>query len=289
MRRILVTGGNGKIGKVIISESNLKNTQFIVLTRKLYAQSNCKNVTFINFDFRSETFDNRLWNANEILHIAGATHEKNKTKYFEVNCNLTEQLVKLAEKNNIRHFVYISTQAVGKKGGAYSHSKEIAENIIKESALKWTIIRPSEIYGENMSSSITSLCKLINKSKFIPIIGKGDYTINPLHINDFSNFLKKILDCKSQKCIRKSYTLAGPEPIKFKNFCHNYIKISGNKKYIVHLPISLCKFFLFILTKFTNIQIVYDQIDRLIMKKENDIRQAELDYSFRPKSFNYSK
>ena len=44
MRRILVTGGNGRVGKVIIGESNLKNTQFIVLTRKLYAQSNCKNV-----------------------------------------------------------------------------------------------------------------------------------------------------------------------------------------------------------------------------------------------------
>ena len=194
MRRILITGGNGNICKNFLKNYTISNTKFVVLTRNPSPVSSHRDIEFIKFDFlRSNGLEEKLWNANEIVHMAGVTHEKDPNKYFEVNCGFTEKLVNLAKLNKITRFIYMSTQAVGKKGGAYSQSKEIAEKIVKESNLNWTILRPSEIYGNECKSSIETVDQFIINSKFVPIIGAGNYMINPLHIDDFINFFKSVI------------------------------------------------------------------------------------------------
>ena len=161
MRRILITGATGKIGKAVISKIPC-DISIIIISKKnqsSFNRINCKQIIFDLEDYKSLPPD--LWNATEVLHMAGATHEINPNVYYSINTDFTKQLVELSEKNKIERFTYLSTQTVSPKGGAYSNSNFLAENIIVNSKLDWTILRPSEVYGHGINSMITKLCKII--------------------------------------------------------------------------------------------------------------------------------
>ena len=91
-----------------------------------------------------DSINKELWGATEVFHMAGATHEKITDNYYLNSVETTKLLIDLAIKNNVSRFIYLSTQAIGKIGGAYSHSKQLAEDYLKHSRLNWTILRPSE-------------------------------------------------------------------------------------------------------------------------------------------------
>jgi nucleoside-diphosphate-sugar epimerase len=285
VRKILVTGGQGKLGNKIFNRKDF-NHHIIFTTKRKTNEINRPNYSYVETDLTEKNgIDKNIWGVDEVLHMAGATHEKNEENYFKVNSQVTKRLIKVAEDNGIKRFIYLSSQAVGKRGGSYSHSKELAENYLESSKLQWTIIRPSEIYGEDIEGSINSLCGFLQNYRIVPIVGNGNYTINPLHIDDFVDFVKRLLDCNTEKSYRKKYTLAGPKPISFNDFCKTRSRVYKKKHLRVHIPITLCKATSRFL-RFLNLSgFVPDQIDRLLLPKNNDIKQATLDYSFKPKPF----
>lgn len=285
MRKILITGGKGTIGEFILSKIPV-DTSIILLSRDhntLHNRKNCQHEIYDPLCLDSIQTD--LWNATEVLHMAGATSETNKNLYYIANTDLTKQLVRLSEINNIKRFTYISTQAVGKSGGHYSNSKFQAENLISTSKLNWTILRPSEVYGPGVNSMLAKLCKLVDVSPYIPVIGNGLYTLNPVHIDDLSTFITKLIMDSSDLSYRKVYTLCGPKPETFLEFCQNIAVEPNNELIFLKFPLSACKILLRILNKFGFKVIAYDQIDRLVMEKSNDFSSAFNDFNFKPRSF----
>ena len=285
MRKILITGFNGNLGKRIFNHQ--QNLPFYCIFLSKYKC--CNHISRINkhviADLSKDDLDDQLWGADEVFHIAGSTHERKTKRYYLNNFEATKRLIDKSEANNVKRFIYVSTQAVGEKGGAYSHSKELAERHLTKSNLKWTIIRPADIYGTECDNAIKSLCSFIRLSKILPIIGDGQYQINPVHVDDFAKFILNLLECNSNKSNFKIYNLAGPSPISFKNFCKIRYKEIGKRPIIVHLPIFLCKWLISIISKTRISSIVPDQVDRLIMTKDNNIELAVKDYRFKPRIF----
>ena len=285
MRRILITGATGKIGKAVISKIPC-DISIIIISKKnqsSFNRINCKQIIFDLEDYKSLPPD--LWNATEVLHMAGATHEINPKIYFSVNTDLTQHLIKLCKRNKINRFTYMSSQAASELGGAYSKSKFLAEKRIIKSKLSWTILRPSEVYGEGINCMLTKLCKLVDSSFCIPIIGDGLYCLNPVHIDDLSDLISKLIISKSEKSFKKIYTLCGPSHITFINFCKSYASYRNKKIFFFKLPVYLCK----VLIKLFNIMgirfILVDQIDRLTINKSNDNSLAFNDYGYSPCNF----
>lgn len=285
MRRLLVTGGTGSIGKAVLDRIP-KNITVILLTRNPEHYDERKNVKVEFFDYRNKNpFPINLWNATEVLHMAGATHEVNHKIYFSVNTHLTQRLVKLCETNKIERFTYISTQAVSEIGGAYSKSKLLAENIILNSKLNWTILRPSEVYGHGINSMIKKLCNLIHILPIIPIFGNGLYHLNPIHIDDLSSFINKVVTSNSNLCFKKIYVLCGPKPFQFIEFCKLYAAHIKKKRYFIRIPITVVRYVIGVLNIFGFRYLVPDQINRLIIDKCNYCSKALDDYGFKPRYF----
>jgi nucleoside-diphosphate-sugar epimerase len=286
MKKILVTGFQGKLGNRIFSSDINTRFKYIFLSRIGYSDHSKSSDSYVVADLSNErSIDEDLWGANEILHMAGATHERRSVNYYKTNYLATKALVEKAEKRGIERFIYLSSQAIGKKGGAYSHSKDLTEKCLRSSSINWTIIRPSEVYGEGMNDSISSLCNLLSKSWLVPVIGDGKYEVNPIHVDDFVEFILRLLKCNTDKSYGKTYVLAGPHPMSFKVFCRNFASTSGKKPLMVHLPVTLCKLILYVFSFLKITKMVPDQIDRLLLEKDNDIGRAILDYEFKPREF----
>ena len=290
METVLITGASSGLGLSALNSLINLDHKIVSLGR-----THSKNINYHpkikyvrGYITEIASLQKGLWGATSVLHFAGLTHSSDSRKYYEVNADGTSNLIKKAETSNVNRFIYVSTQAIGMKGGAYSHSKEIAEKHIKKSKLNWTILRPSEIYGMKLEDSIESLCRLIRSTRVLPIIGDGQYTLNPLHIEDFTRFTIDLQTCGSTKSYYKVYQLAGPCPISFMAFCKKHSKFHNHKQTMIHLPVFLCKLILYLCSKANLTSITLDQIDRLRMIKNNDISLAASDYFFAPREFSHA-
>jgi nucleoside-diphosphate-sugar epimerase len=230
----------------------------------------------------TEAYRDCLQDTDLIIHMAALTHTNKKQDYYRINTEGTRRLVELAKENNVQRFIFLSTRAIAKEGGAYSDSKRLAENIVKKSGLNWLIIRPAEIYGINGGEAITKLVLSIEKMVFVPIISTGQYRITPVHINDVVSALIRAIENKDLK--NRIYTLAGPEDFAYKEFVDLISKIKKKKRIKIHLPILSLRIVAHILAmlKIKRPFIVRDQIPRLIIRKSSDISAAQADLDFHP-------
>ena len=291
METVLITGASSGLGLSALNSLIDLNLKIISLRRSVPKDIKPHpKVEYVQGDITiNASIDKHLWGATSILHFAGLTHSSDCKKYYEVNAEGTSNLIQRAESSYVNRFIYVSTQAVGLKGGEYSHSKEIAEKYIKRSKLNWTILRPSEIYGDNILGTVHTMQRIVEKLPIVPIFGNGMYSMNPLHLCDFTDFVKKVINDNKVTSFSKIYTLCGPHEISFLEFAKILISSFGKNKRIFHLPENLVKASFLIGSIMGFHKFVPDQISRLKMRKCHDITLAKNDYDFQPRSFEYKR
>ncbi|VAX29025.1 hypothetical protein MNBD_NITROSPINAE05-960, partial [hydrothermal vent metagenome] len=119
-----------------------------------------------------------------VIHLAALTHSPDRENYFEVNARGTKNLITACVRNKVTRFLYMSSGAAHPEGGAYSESKLQAENIVKESGLQWTILRPREVYGTGGKEGVNQLIRWVRKWPVIPVVGNGCYAMSPVFLED---------------------------------------------------------------------------------------------------------
>jgi nucleoside-diphosphate-sugar epimerase len=166
--KIAITGANGFLGSRITWTALRGGHEVIALVRR---GANLNKLTLhkklhileINYNAGShgiEDFDKILKQHGTLdlfIHNAGLTVSQVEDQYFQVNANLTRQIIKTLEQQKVikpkGKLVYISSYAAHGPFGAdepvsaYGSSKRQAECIIEESQINHTIIRPTAIYG----------------------------------------------------------------------------------------------------------------------------------------------
>jgi UDP-glucose 4-epimerase len=191
--RFAVTGGAGFIGSYITKLLLEKNHDVLVLdnmhTGKKENLHNSNKLEFCQIDIRDYILlENYLQNIDGIFHEAGLTlvpesFEKPE-EYHDVNVNGTENIFKIAKKNNIK-VVYASSSSV------YGKTKKIP---IKENELK----NPINPYGQtkvekdNLAEKYSKKgCSIIGL-RYFNVFGKGQ-------TGTYAGVITKFLECIKNK------------------------------------------------------------------------------------------
>jgi len=283
---ILITGATGKIGKMLSGE--------------LAAEGQYKIIALLIDDDRSQTDEgikvcrgdlsdlaslrNALKDIGPIdtaLHLAAVTHARSKSEYYNSNFEGTKNLLKVGEELGIKRIIFISSRAACAGGGDYAESKLAAENEIKKSKLNWLILSLGEVYSINGKDEINRLYKMINNHYFIPVIGKGQYKLAPVYVEDAAEAV--INAVKRNNLSGKRYIICGPEEFSYKELVEVIISFKGLKRQIVNIPLNFLKFVFWLASIFKTNIIAYDQLDRLIVGKPSDISEARRDLGFNPR------
>ncbi|MFC1517404.1 NAD-dependent epimerase/dehydratase family protein [Candidatus Margulisiibacteriota bacterium] len=281
--KLFITGATGGLGKKLIPKLNSETYDLTLLSIDQADPFKQKNAKIITADLLApEKYQEYLTDIDTLIHFAAVTHTNDEKLYYRINTEGTRLLVKAAQKAKVGRFIFISTRAIGEKGGAYSNSKRLAEEIVKNSGLLWTIVRPAEVYGVTEGEAITKLIKNIKKMPIIPIIGKGNYKIAPVYIDDVINALLKII--KNNDLVGKIYTLAGPNEFSYLEFVNKVLEIKKTRKIKVKIPLHLLRLIAFMcaLLRIKNPPLVKDQLPRLIIEKSADISLAKQDLDYEP-------
>lgn len=99
-----------------------------------------------------------------IVHAAFITADRKEapgTSYEETNVTGTQHLIKAAQDARVKRMIEISGLGTKPdKPGSYMQGRYLAEKMLMESNLEWTIIRPSVLFGKG-APFIKGLVELI--------------------------------------------------------------------------------------------------------------------------------
>jgi len=210
---ILVTGATGFIGKSLICELKNQEKKIKIISRKPYPK-----IDSIVCDLSSNKIPNHsLKGVDTIFHLAGFAHNlsnssKVKNMYQSINVDATVNLAKLALKNNVRKFIFISSVKAGKFSSMdscitemkkenpkniYGSTKREAElkllEIAKDTNMQVSIIRPALVYGPNAKGNLRLILLGIKQGWFPPLPEVGNKR-SMIHIDDLVRAILFIFD-----------------------------------------------------------------------------------------------
>ena len=222
--KFLITGGNGFLGsnlaKKLLKE---KKTVFVMDIKKNRFSIKNKNAKFLKCDLtKMSSLDKiRLKKIDIVFHCAGqpsaALSFKDPIKDLNLNIKTTLNILRWAEKNNVKKFVFASTfnvyeennyfsqlkeTSICKPKSLYAVSKLAAENYVKciceRSSISWNILRMFNIYGPGQDPTNTSLgminifLTMAKKSDVLKIKGSTKRFRDFIYIDDVVNAWYKV-------------------------------------------------------------------------------------------------
>ncbi len=208
--RVVITGANGFLGPYLVGESFKSAFEVHALVRPGANMTNLDRFSDIGIhqinykDQLSEqikSLKEKIGEVDYFIHNAGLTVSRKKEAYFDVNTQLTKEIIqaiketKLLSKNG--KVIYVSSYAahgpskLNRPVSAYGESKLQAEEFIKNAQIDYKIIRPTAIYGAG-DFAFLPLFKGANKALY-PLIRK-DQKISMIHAADLAKAIISSLD-----------------------------------------------------------------------------------------------
>ena len=274
--KVIVTGANGFTGRYVCMNLKRRGISFAVVLRPgtstKWMDMNKIQVFFADLN----SFDQLKF------VFKGYDYLINLASLGYVN---VDSMINSCYFCELKRVIFISSTSIFTSLNVDSKKvREQSENLIKNSKLDWTILRPTMIYGSERDRNMIRLIKWIDKYRFIPIFGKGKNLQQPIYVKDLSNSIVDILD--NEKTFKNIFNLAGRNSLSFLQVI-NLIEKGLNKKIIkIFLP---AKFFscLFKFLEYLgiNLPIKSEQIDRLNEDKNFKYEKAKKYFGYDPISF----
>ena len=221
--QVVVTGASGFVAKNLRKYLSENNVNLISISRNDF-KTYKNEQKIISKDYDEKIIVKKIKNSDVLIHLVGIGKQSVEIDYEMINVELTKHIVNLAKKAKIKKIVYNSGLGVSSKTSVgYFISKYKAEKIIVNSGLNYTIFRPSYIVGKD--DLFTKFLKKQIKIKTIEIPGSGQYSIQPIFINDVVKILFQSITEK--KFRNKIIDLVGSEYLTFEKYVKLFCR--GNK------------------------------------------------------------
>lgn len=149
---LAITGGTGFLGSHVLEQALGQGLRPQALTRRMggaHFASGAPQPLWIEGTLADPAALAMLAEgADAVLHIAGAVNVPTREAFAEANIAGTQAVVDAARAAGVRRFIHVSSLAAREPGlSAYGWSKAGAEEVVRQSGLDWTIVRPPAIYG----------------------------------------------------------------------------------------------------------------------------------------------
>ena len=197
--KVLVTGGNGFVGKELISSMLSQGTYTPVsgVRKKNKVENHNDELNIVELGNLEEAADMKelLKDFDVIVHTAARVHKMNDlsknplSDFMETNCLGTLNLARQAANFGVKRFIFLSSIKVNgertqpnnsfrfddeRKGeDAYAKSKAEAEigllKIADDTQLEVVIIRSPLVYGPGVKANFAALLKLASKNLPLPL------------------------------------------------------------------------------------------------------------------------
>jgi nucleoside-diphosphate-sugar epimerase len=153
--RIAVTGGTGFVGRHLAARLAGLGHEVVLVARGVdqrpgaLAVRETPGVTVVPANVADEASLRRAFEGcDAVAHCAGVNREVGQQTYDAVHVAGTRNVVAAAEAAGVQRLTLLSfLRARPACGSPYHESKWRAEEIVRGSSLRWTVLKPGMVYG----------------------------------------------------------------------------------------------------------------------------------------------
>ncbi|MGH7539521.1 MAG: NAD-dependent epimerase/dehydratase family protein [Gemmatimonadota bacterium] len=200
-RSLFVTGASGFVGRHLLGRLDPARFERItLLTRRTIELpgplASDRRVEQVRGGLnRPARYAAAIDDGTAVVHLAGRTGSAAPGEFERANVEGTRHLLDAAETQGARGFLFVSTIAVTfprTSSYPYAESKRRAEQIVRGSTLRWTIVRPTIVLGRG--SPTWRKFRSLARAPLLLVPGDGRARIQPIHADDLAALLLRIVD-----------------------------------------------------------------------------------------------
>jgi uncharacterized protein YbjT (DUF2867 family) len=268
-REVLVTGGTGFLGRhvcrALIARGVIPRLLVRIGSEGRIPEDVRRACRVTPGDVTNrECVENAAQSTGAIVHLAGIIREfPARGETFEkVHVEATRHAVQAGKRWRIERFVHVS--ALGAAAGApsgYFDSKGRAEEIVKNSGLSWTIIRPAGIFGPG-DQFFTGLGRTVRRAPVLPVPGDGKFLLQPVFVGDV---VKGIADCLARPDTEKrAFDVGGPERFPYNELVDRIAAKAGVRVRKAHISVPRIRRATRFLSRFGKFPLAPEMLDVLL-------------------------
>lgn len=197
MMRIMVLGAAGFIGRHVVAELLAHDHDVVAVVRRAegFAES-FPDVDVIALDL-AKAVNERDWTPHLggidlVVNAAGLLRGAAMT---QVHVTMPQALHAAAAKAGVARVVLLSAiSARAEVATDYAASKLTGEEALRTSAVGWTILRPSLVYGDGSYGGTSLMRGMAGLPWIIPVPGRGDFAFSPIHARDLAKAIRIVCE-----------------------------------------------------------------------------------------------
>lgn len=235
--KVLVTGGTGVIGTATVTELIGRGHQVRLLSRGAdEAQREWESSVepFAGNIGDPDSIRGAAEGCAAVIHITGIVEESPPEVTFErINIGGTETIVREAERAGVRRFIFVSSLGAERGSSDYHRSKMKGEEIVRASALSWTIVRVAAVVGPG-DETVSVLLRMVRTLPAVPTIGNGTQKFQPVWHEDSAWALAECLE--RDDLASETLRIAGPDIVTVRDVLDLFSSVTHRSPIRVPLP-----------------------------------------------------
>jgi len=282
--RIFVAGGTGFVGGHMVHELLQRGHGVRLLVHRRSAVP--EGVEAVEGDAaRLESFEQGVGGCDAMINLVGIIREfpAKGVTFEQLHVQATANILAAAKKAGIRRYVQMS--ALGTRPNAvssYHKTKFRAEELVRNSGLEWTILRPSLIFGPK-DAFVAMLARHLRLAPAMPVIGSGTYRLQPIHGADVARCFALALEMPAT--IGQCYELCGNDRLTYVDLLDAVaVAVGRPAPFKPRLPLGVMKLVVPALQAIPGFPITMDQMQMLVEESICDGRWKQV-FGFEPKGF----
>ncbi|RDV82504.1 SDR family oxidoreductase [Ammonifex thiophilus] len=285
---VLVTGGTGLVGRAVVKEllghrfkvrclvRNPERARTLLGPEPEYVAGDVTDPASVQAAMEG---------VEAVIHLVAIIREKGCQTFRAINVGGTANVVRAAKAAGVRRLIHMS--ALGVKADPrrpYGYSKWQGEELVRESGLDWTILRPSVVYGPGFGF-LDRMAQSVKLSPpplvFYPAV---NILFQPIASWDLARCVRLCL--ADAKLVKQSCDLGGPEHLTYREMLVAYLEAKRLRRFPVPVPLGIIKAVAPVLEKvLPDPPVTTAELRQLEEDNITDPAVVEKIFGFRPTSF----
>ena len=277
--KILLTGANGYIGMRLLPLLLDQGHDIICAVRNAERLSidpeTRSKITIVEIDFLEDVKEGKIPKDIDAAYFLIHSMSTSTQDFDEMEAKTAHNFNSYLKNTNVEQVIYLSGIVNDDNLSKHLWSRKNVEEILSEGEFNLTVLKAGIIVGSGSSSFeiIRDLCEKL------PVMITPKWVLTktqPIAIRDVMHFLTGVLGNK--KTYNRSFDIAGPDVLTYKEMLQRYAQIRGFKNWIITVPVmtpKLSSYWLYFVTS-TSYKLALNLVDSMkieVVAKDNELEQ----------------